>query len=68
MTKGLPARYAKFITAVVGQGLVFAQYEYGAGNKWVTLATACAGALGVLAVPNAPKAAAPAAAVAGPPA
>ena len=59
MTKGLPARYAKFITAVVGQGLVFAQYEYGAGNKWVTLATACAGgALGVLAVPNAPKAAA----------
>ena len=66
MTKGLPARYAKFITAVVGQGLVFAQYEYGAGNKWVTLATACAGALGVLAVPNAPKPAAAPVPAAGP--
>ena len=55
MITAIPARYAKFLTAVAGQGLTFAQYEYGGGNKWVTLATAAAGALGVYAVPNAPK-------------
>ena len=58
-------QYAKFFTALAGQGLVYAQYEYGSGNKWVTLATAAAAALGVYAVPNTPKAPAPPPALAG---
>lgn len=52
------SQYAKFLTAIAGQALVYAQYTYGAGNKWVTLATAAAAALGVFAVPNAPRPAA----------
>jgi hypothetical protein len=55
MTIKVPGVYAKFLTAIVGQGLVFVQYEYGSGNKWVTLATAVAAVLGVYAVPNTPK-------------
>jgi hypothetical protein len=54
VTITLPGRYAKFLTALAGQALVYAQYTYGAGNKWVTAATALAAALGVLAVPNTP--------------
>ena len=50
-----PAQYAKFITAIVGQALTYVQWEYGSSNKWVTLATAAAAALGVYAVPNASK-------------
>jgi hypothetical protein len=54
VTITFPGRYAKFLTALAGQALVYAQYTYGAGNKWVTAATALAAALGVLAVPNTP--------------
>ena len=60
----LPGRYAKFLTALAGNALVYADVTYGAANRWVELATAAAVALGVLAVPNAPappgRAAAPA--------
>ena len=51
---GLPGRYAKFLTALAGNALVFASATYGSTNKWVELATAAAVALGVLAVPNTP--------------
>jgi hypothetical protein len=50
--KALPGRYAKFLTAVAGNALVYADITYGATNRWVELATAAAVALGVLAVPN----------------
>lgn len=50
----LPGRYAKFLTAVAGNALVYADVTYGATNRWVELATAAAAALGVLAVPNTP--------------
>jgi hypothetical protein len=53
--KALPGRYAKFLTAVAGNALVYADVTYGATNRWVELATAAAVALGVLAVPNSPK-------------
>lgn len=46
------AQYAKFLTALVGQGLTVAVALYGAGNKWVAVAIAVASALGVYAVPN----------------
>jgi hypothetical protein len=45
------SQYAKAITAVVGQALAYATLYYGS-NKWVALAIAVAGALGVYAVPN----------------
>ena len=48
----LPGRYAKFLTALVGNTLVYATITYGSTNKWVEIATAAAAALGVLAVPN----------------
>jgi hypothetical protein len=54
--RALPGRYAKFLTAVAGNALVYADVTYGATNRWVELATAAAVALGVLAVPNTPKA------------
>ena len=50
----LPGRYAKFLTALAGNALVYADITYGATNRWVELATAAAVALGVLAVPNSP--------------
>jgi hypothetical protein len=53
--KGVPSRYAKFFTALVGQALVYAQVTYGTHNKWVEIATAAVAALAVLAVPNTPK-------------
>jgi len=46
--------YSKAITAVVGQALTFATLYYGS-NHWVSAAVAIAAALGVYAVPNAPK-------------
>jgi hypothetical protein len=55
--RALPGRYAKFLTAVAGNALVYADVTYGTTNRWVELATAAAVALGVLAVPNTPKAA-----------
>lgn len=50
----LPGRYAKFITALAGNALVFADTTYAANNRWVEVFTAAAVALGVLAVPNTP--------------
>ena len=47
-----PGRYAKFLTALAGNALVFASVTYGSTNRWVELATAAAAAFGVLAVPN----------------
>ena len=52
-------QYSKFLTALAGQALVYAQHTYGAGNTWVTLATAAAAALAVFAIPNTPKPTAP---------
>ena len=46
--------YSKFVTGVVGQALTYATLYYG-GNKYVAAAVAVASALGVYAVPNAPK-------------
>ena len=48
-------QYSKFLVAIAGQALIYAQYTYGSSNKWVELATAAAVALGVFAVPNTPK-------------
>ena len=55
-------RYAKFITAIVGQAIAYASLYWGAGPdaKYVTIAVAVASALGVYAVPNQPKPAPPA--------
>lgn len=52
--KGL-GQYAKFLTAIAGQALAYAQFTYGTDNTWVKVATAAAAALAVYAVPNAPK-------------
>ena len=46
--------YSKTITAVIGQALAYATLYYGT-NHWVSAAVAVAAALGVYAVPNAPK-------------
>jgi hypothetical protein len=54
MSKATFGRYAKFLTAIAGQALVYAQVTYGTGNRWVQLATAAAAALAVYAVPNKP--------------
>ena len=54
VAKGLPGRYAKFLTAAAGIGIVYAQNQFGASSQWVQLAVATAAALGVLAVPNTP--------------
>src|ERR1017187_248855 len=56
VVKALPGRYAKFLTAAAGIGIVYAQNQFGASNQWVQLAVAVAAALGVLAVPNPPPA------------
>ena len=56
VVKALPGRYAKFLTAAAGIGIVYAQNQFGASNQWVQLAVAIAAALGVLAVPNSPAA------------
>lgn len=55
----IPARYAKFIAAIVGQAITYASLYWGSGPdaKYVSIAIAVASALGVYAVPNAPKAA-----------
>jgi hypothetical protein len=49
------AQYAKAIAGVVGLGIQFAQWKYGTGNEWVIAAVAAASALGIYAIPNAPK-------------
>jgi hypothetical protein len=53
-SSALPGRYAKFLTAAAGIGIVYAQNQFGASNQWVQLAVAIGAALGVLAVPNTP--------------
>ena len=50
--------YSKSVTAIIGQGLTFASLYYGS-NHYVAAALAAASALGVWAVPNAPKVQAP---------
>ena len=50
--------YSKFITVIIGQALTYAVLHYG-GNQWVAIAVAVASALGIYAVPNAPKDAPP---------
>jgi hypothetical protein len=51
----LPGQYAKFLTALVGAALVFAQVFYGSQTRWVVAVTLAVAALGVAAVPNVPK-------------
>ena len=49
----LPARYAKFLTALAGQVIVYLQWKYGAsGAQWLPVVLGAAA--GVWAVPNAP--------------
>jgi hypothetical protein len=56
----IPAQYAKFLTALAGQVIVYLQWKYGAsGAQWLPIVLAVASALGVWAVPNAPKPAPP---------
>ena len=53
----IPAQYAKFLTALAGQVVVYLQWKYGAsGAQWLPIVLGAAAALGVYAVPNAPKA------------
>ena len=53
----IPAQYAKFLTALAGQVIVYLQWKYGAsGAEWLPIVLGAAAALGVYAVPNAPKA------------
>ena len=53
----LPAQYAKFLTALAGQVVLYLQWKYGAsGAQWLPIVLGAAAALGVYAVPNAPKA------------
>jgi len=58
----IPAgQYAKFLTAIAGNVLVYLQWKYGAsGATWLPIVLAAASALGVYAIPNAPKPAPPA--------
>ena len=52
----IPAQYAKALTALAGQVIVYLQWKYGAsGAQWLPIVLAAASALGVWAVPNAPK-------------
>jgi len=52
----IPGQYAKFLTAIAGQAIVYLQWEYGSSNtKWLPIVLAAAAALGVYAVPNTPK-------------
>ena len=51
----LPAQYAKFLTAIVGNVVVYLQWKYGASDTtWLPVVLGAAAALGVYAVPNAP--------------
>jgi hypothetical protein len=53
----IPAQYAKFIAAIIGNVVVFLQWKYGStGATWLPIVLGAAAALGVYAVPNAPKA------------
>lgn len=54
MTPARLAEYRKTATAVVALGITYATAFYGSTNKWVVIAIAVAGALGVYAVPNEP--------------
>ena len=52
-------QYAKFLTALAGQVIVYLQWKYGAsGAQWLPVVLGLASALGVYAIPNAPKPAA----------
>ena len=57
----LPAQYAKFLTAIVGNVVVYLQWKYGASDTtWLPVVLGAAAALGVFAVPNAAPPAPPA--------
>ena len=50
----IPGQYAKFLTALAGQVVVYLQWKYGAsGAQWLPIVLAAASALGVYAIPNA---------------
>ena len=52
------APYRKAVTSLVGVGLTWASLYFGsnpADAKWLSIAVGAAAALGVYAVPNAPK-------------
>ena len=50
----LPAQYAKFLAAIVGNVVVYLQWKYGASDTmWLPVVLGAAAALGVYAVPNA---------------
>ena len=52
----IPSQYAKFLTAIVGQVVVYLQWKYGtSGAEWLPIVLGAATALGVYAVPNTPK-------------
>ena len=51
----IPSQYAKFITAIVGQVVVYLQWKYGNATTWLPIVLGAAAALGVYAVPNTPK-------------
>lgn len=52
------SRYLKGVTGYVGLALTYASMYYGT-NHWVALAVAVASGMGIIAVPNAPKASPP---------
>ena len=57
----MPAQYAKFLTAIAGQVVVYLEWKYGAASTtWLPIVLAAAAALGVYAVPNAAPPAPPA--------
>ena len=57
----IPGQYAKFLTALAGQVVVYLQWKYGAsGAQWLPIVLAAASALGVYAIPNAAPPAPPA--------
>ena len=65
----LPAQYAKFLTAIAGQVVVYLEWKYGSSSTtWLPIVLAAAAALGVYAVPNAPATPPPAVPAQPPPA
>jgi hypothetical protein len=56
----VPGQYAKFLTAIAGQVVVYLEWKYGASSTtWLPVVLGAAAALGVYAVPNAPAPAPP---------
>jgi len=52
----IPGQYAKFLTAILGQVVVYLEWKYGStSTTWLPIVLGAAAALGVYAVPNTPK-------------